>query len=254
MAQYHPTHILVVGFPIEGTPRHNQILGQVFEAAAPFASRIVVSVEVEWLNDESPSVIQSLDENFSKATDNDATTYESEPSAEALQTLQSLLEMSGGHRVFGVRKVELKCDDETCLRYVPEHENLTLDGQQLGELATTVQGAIADDPAVVLPKQSLVQWKYTGTRYSISPPSLCEGNVCHDLSRLSSIESHAEEITIDLHWHESDRGAIGQAVGWVSSRIGISRPNTLHFESTQEFTAAREALEKVLSGTGEQQL
>jgi len=196
-------------------------------------------------------MIQKLDGNFIQTDCNDAVRYETDVSGSSLEVIESLLEMTRSARVYGVRKIELVRDAKAYLRYVPEHGIFTIDDSSSGEIIPAIQNTINSGPAVVLPNRPLAEWEDTGVECSISPPSLCLGNVCHDLSRLASIESRPDEFAIELRWYESDQGQIGQAVSWVASQIGLSRPDTLHFESATEFSAAEEALQTVASGIGE---
>lgn len=254
MNQYNPTHTLIASHPIDGTPRHDAILFKVIQAASSFADRLALLIEIETVADDYPSVIQELDDTFSRTNRDNAVRYESDVSDSSLEVIKSLLEMTGAARVYGVRKIELVRNAETYLRYVPEHEIFTIDNNSSNGIINAVQNAINDEPAVVLPNRPMAEWEDTGVECSISPPSLCLGNVCHDLSRLASIEPRPEELAIELRWYESEQGQIGQAVSWVSSQIGLSRSDTLHFESTAEFSAAEEALQTVTSGIGEEVL
>ncbi|MEA1931667.1 MAG: hypothetical protein U9O06_08985, partial [Euryarchaeota archaeon] len=133
-------------------------------------------------------MIQELDDSFSRTGRNDAVRYETDVSDSSLEVIESLLEMTGGARVHGVRKIELVRDAETYLRYVPEHEIFTIDNELSNGIINAVQNAINGEPAVVLPNRPMAEWEDTGVECSISPPSLCLGNVCHDLSRLASVE------------------------------------------------------------------
>jgi len=254
LAQYNPTHTLVTGYPIEGTPRRDAILFKIVQAASSLEDRLVLSIETETVADDYPSIIRELDDSFSQTDRNDVMKYEADVSDSSLEVIDSLLEMTGTARVYGVRKIELERDGETYLRYVPEHGIFTIDGGSSSGVIDAVQNAISGEPAVVLPNRPMVEWEDTGMECSISPPSLCLGNICHDLSRLASVEPRPGELTIELQWYKSEQGRIGQTVCWVSSRIGLSRPDTLHFESTAEFSAAEEALQTVTSGIGEEAL
>jgi len=250
LAQYNPTHTLVASYPIEGTPRHDSILFNVIQAASSFADRLVLLIETETVADDYPSIIQELDNKFLQTDRNDAVRYETDSSDSSLEVVQSLLEMTGTARVYGVRKIELVRDTETYLRYVPEHEIFALDNSSSSGIINAVQNAINSEPAIVLPNHPMVEWEDTDVECSISPPSLCLGNTCHDLSRLASVEPRPRELAIELQWYESEQGQIGQAISWVSSRVGLSRPDTLHFESIAEFSAAEETLQTVTSGIG----
>ena len=254
MSQHSPTHTLVASHPIEGTPHHNEILFKTIQAAAPFADRVVILIEPETVGNDYPSLIQELEDNFSQTDRNGSVRYETDVSDSSLEVIESLLEMTGGARVYGVRKLELVHDTKAYLRYVPEHEIFTIDDSSSGEIIPAIQNSINSGPAVVLPNRPLAEWEDTGVECSISPPSLCLGNVCHDLSRLASIEPCPDELAIELQWYESDQGQIGQAVSWISSQIGLSRPDRLHFESTAEFSTAKEALQTVVAGIGEEKL
>lgn len=254
MSQHSPTHTLVASHPIEGTPHHNVILFKAIQAAAPFADRVVILIEPETVGNDYPSLIQELDDNFSQTDRNGSVRYETGVSDSSLEIIESFLKMTGTARVYGVRKLELVHDTKAYLRYVPEHEIFTIDDISSGEIITTIQNAINSEPAVILPNRPIAEWKHTGVECSISPPSLCIGNVCHDLSRLASIESHPDELAIELRWYKSDQGQIGKAASWISSQIGLSRPDTLHFESTAEFSTAKEGLQTVVAGIGEEKL
>ncbi|WP_128476035.1 hypothetical protein [Halorussus pelagicus] len=243
-----------MSYPIEGTPRHDEILFEVIQAASSSADRFALSIETETVADDYPSIIRYLDDRFSRIGDNDTVRYEADVSERSLEVIELLLEMTGSARIFGVRKIELARDSETCLRYVPEHEDFTITGDSSGEVIAAVQNAIDVEPAVILPNRVLVEWKVTGTECSISPPSLCVGNVCHDLSRLASVESHPEQLEIELRWYESEQGHVGQIISWAASQVGLSRPDTLRFESTAELSEAVEVLQTVTAGTGKEVL
>ncbi|NEU59192.1 hypothetical protein [Halorussus sp. MSC15.2] len=239
-----------MSYPIEGTPHHEEVLFEVIQAASSFADRFVLSIETGIVADDYPSIIQELDDNFSQTSGSGAVRYEAHVSESSLEVIKSLLEMTGGARVFGIRKIELVRDSETCLRYVPDHEDFTMNGDSSGDIIDAVQNAIDVEPAVVLPNHLLVEWEVTGTECSISPPSLCIGNVCYGLSRLASVEPRPEQLEIELRWYEPEQGQLGQAISWAASKIGLSRPDTLRFESTAELSDAVEILQTVTAGTG----
>ncbi len=251
---YNPTHTLIASYPIAGTPRHDAILFKAIQAASSSTDQLVLLIETETVVDDYPSVIQQLDDSFSRTDHTDAVRYEADVSTSSLEAIQSLLEMTGTARVYGVRKVELVRDTETYLQYVPEHEKFTIDDVSSNGIVNAVQNAINGEPAVVLPNRPIAEWEDTGVECSISPPSLCLGNVCHDLSRLASVESCPAQLAIELQWYESEQGRVGTAISWISSRTGLSRPDTLHFESTAEFSEVEAVLQAVTSEIGQETL
>lgn len=250
MPDYHPTHTLVVGDPVTGTDRHDELLVDIFEAAAPLADRLVAVVEAERLGAEYPSVADALDEAFTATPTDEGVSYAAAPSPTSLSAIESLLGTSGGPRVFGIRRIELTDGDAVRVKYVPEHGDFGVDAEPSDGLLVAVREAVADRPAAVLPREPIAEWEHLGTEYGVAPPSLCVGDVCHDLARLRSIDPDPEALTIELGWHERDRGPVGRALGRVSALVGLDRPTTLRFESTEAFETARAALSRVVEATG----
>jgi len=248
---YDPTHALVVGDPVTGTDRHDELLVDVFEAAAPQADRLVAVVEAERLEAEFPSVVDALDEAFTATPTDEGVSYAAVPSPAALSAIESLLGTSGGPRVFGIRRIELLDGERVRLRYVPEHGHLGVDAGPSDGLFDAAEAAIADEPAGLFPNRPLARWEHRGTEYAVVPPSLCVGDVCHDLARLRAVDADPEALAIDLAWDERDRGPVGRALGRVGALVGLDRPTTLRFESTAAFEDARAALTRVVDATGE---
>lgn len=250
MDPYHPTHVLIVGDPLEGTSEHDELLLRAIDAAAPHATELTLRVEAEWIESVSPDALEAIDAAFERVDDGDEAVYRSTAPRNSVAAVESLLGISGGPRVYGIRTIALSNGGDRCFEYVPEHGSVTLAEHASEGIVDAVRDAIEDDPAAVLPREPLVEWEYEGTTYSVSPPSLCVGSTCYHLRRLAGIDADPDALAIDLRWYDAGGGTLGRAVDWVVERIGARRPETLRFESVDDFESAREALDRVVAATG----
>jgi len=250
VSPHRPTHTVLVPWPVRGTDREDRVVARAVATAAEPATDLVVDLEATWVRDEHPGLVDDLAAaTASVDATGDATTYVGPATDDALAATRSLLAIEGGVGHYGLQQVELRRDGRVLLRHVPHHDRLTVDADAADGLVAAVETALSDAPATVLPTEPLATWEDRGVDCSVTPPSLCVGNTCHGLSRLAAVDADPADLRIDLQWHDAgDGGRLASAAGWVADRLGVGRPETLRFESTAEFAAARDALARVLDG------
>lgn len=260
MPAYRPTHCLLVRHGAVGTPAYERLVAAAFEAGAGCADEARFRLDRDLIADDHPDLIGRLDESFERRDDASATVFHTRDLDRALSVLPNVLALRAP-AVVGVRELRLALDGERCLQFVPDHTQLTCsdaDGEPPGVapgIAAAVADAVADEPAILLPAAPLAEWEYDGAAYSLGR-SLCvepdgfsvPDGACYRLGRLEDVTPDEDALAIDLHWSSLDVGVVGRTIARAADALGWTRPETLQFASPEDFSAAGNALVRIVDG------
>lgn len=226
-SEFEPTHVLVV--TDEGdTDSEVAATNAAIDAVLEHADTVEVWLDEEQLASDRPKLTATLREAFNRIEDGhirgrvDAVRF----------ALSELLSDTSFHRFVSLERLEAGRDDQTILSYVPDHRTFEVDTDTATGLTSDIRGAIETEAAALLPAGPIVDWYSEGKHYELSPPYLCiDGEGCHRLTKIDSIELDDEERAITIEW--SSRS--GSVVSTVLSKLGPGRPTTFRFESHNRF-------------------
>lgn len=205
------------------------------EAVFDYADEVEVWLDIDLIQSDHPDIIDSIQSSLDSAGDGQFVGSANE----AREALSKLLQLTTIHRVVGLERLVAKRDGRVLLRHVADHNSWTLGPSGNSDIVQHVRDALDDEPAVLLPAETLEIYCADGTKYKFSPPSLCtEGRTCFGLGGIDAIEIDDERREIRLDWGDS-----GGLLKRTLSVLTPNRPERLQFESESQFREVANAFE-----------
>ncbi|QLG50148.1 hypothetical protein [Natrinema halophilum] len=247
---FRPTHTVVFGAIDRGSER--AATADAITGAAAHAGRVCLRIDCDCFVEEYPDRIDRLRTTCDRVTSADAN-YDDYCTREVNETpvVHDILTVESWHLYACVQHVRLDRDGETVLLYNADHRQFDIDGDAVPGALTEIETAFDGVAAGVLPKRPLCEWVVDGTRYVLSPPSLCVGSACFGLENLRNVTIDPGTMTISLEWASSrPSNAILAAITGLVERIGPDRPTKIEFNSRETFEAAEDGFETILAAIG----
>ncbi|AFK17817.1 hypothetical protein HFX_0075 [Haloferax mediterranei ATCC 33500] len=159
------------------------------------------------------------------------------------ELLHRIVTFGSPYRNVVLEWLELRCDDECLLNYVPDHGILEIDVTAVEGLEE-INNELERSGAAVVSEQSVPAWQENGAQVSIEPPSVCVGRdavssrTCFSLADVDSVAVDHNPRTIELSWENKGGSLPQRAIGAVFERLGDDRPGQVTFASETEWQAA----------------
>jgi hypothetical protein len=233
---FDPTHVLVLTTSGDAAAEAGATAAAV-RAVLDYADTVVLRVDLDGLGTDHPAVADGVRAATEPAGDGNRRA----PADRVREPLATLLDLTDVHRFVTLDRLDTFRDGEQVLHYVPDHTTFELDGSAAEGVADAVSGAVADEPAGLLPAGTLADWYEDGTQYELDPPSLCvDGSNCLALAKLERVAFDDGDRTIRVAWRDG-----GGILATASELLGPDRPERLRFDSPNRYEDVRAAFETV---------
>ncbi|AFO56223.1 MULTISPECIES: hypothetical protein [unclassified Natrinema] len=232
-SEFNPTHVLIVtGDQAAGIRATNAAI----DAALDHADTVDIWLSEDQLADDHPDLVASLRDAFARVNDE---RFRGDVD-DVRHSLSELLSMTSFHRFVSLTRLDASRDGQRLLTYVPDHRTFKIDESVSPDLDTAIRSSIESESAALLPAGTLADWYADGQHYELSPPNLClEGEGCHKLTNITSVDLDDERREIRLEWETGSDLTIAKII----NKIGPTKPRQLQFDSAERYEAVARVFE-----------